>query len=157
MLKNPKDEAFCQAFVRSGNASEAWRAATGKTKNADVHAAEFMVKHGIKDRIAEIRKEMEQEFGMERKEWLLRLLNLADRARIAEDRTAERQALREIGLAMSEWYAADRKEVAIAASTSAPTAAQLMANPVAVEAICRSIAASPEGRAAMQRALENAA
>ena len=55
-LKNPGDEAFCQAFVRCGNASEAWRQATGKTKNADVHGAEFMVKHGIAQRLRFIDK-----------------------------------------------------------------------------------------------------
>ena len=73
MLRNPKDEAFCQAYVRSGNASESWRSATGKRKNADVHGAEFMVKHGIKERINEIRKEMEQGFKMTREGWLGRL------------------------------------------------------------------------------------
>jgi hypothetical protein len=157
MLTNPRDEAFCQAFVRSGNASEAWRVATGKSKNADVHGAEFMVKHGIKERIAEIRKEMEQAFTMNREQWLERFMSIADRARNAEDRTAERQALREIGLAMPAWYSADRKEVAVTATTSAPTAEQLLSNLVAVEAICRSIAGNPKGREVMRRALAEVA
>lgn len=54
-LKNPKHEAFAQLFAVSGNASAAWREVTGKTKDADKHAAEFGVIRGMAERIAEIK------------------------------------------------------------------------------------------------------
>jgi hypothetical protein len=54
-LKNPKHERFAQLYAVSGNASAAWREATGKTKDADAHSASFMVIHGMKERIEEIR------------------------------------------------------------------------------------------------------
>jgi phage terminase small subunit len=54
-LKNPKHESFAQAYAVIGNASEAWRRATGRKKDADVRAAEFMSQRSIKQRIAEIR------------------------------------------------------------------------------------------------------
>lgn len=54
-LKNPKHERFAQLFAVSGNASAAWREVTGKTKDADAHSASFMVIHGMKARIDEIR------------------------------------------------------------------------------------------------------
>lgn len=57
-LKNIKHEQFAQNFCICGNASEAWRQATGKTKDANVHADEFMAVHGMKDRINEIRAAM---------------------------------------------------------------------------------------------------
>jgi len=56
-LKNPKHEAFAQEFVLTGNASEAWRRATGKTEGADKYAAEFGVIRGMAERIAEIQSE----------------------------------------------------------------------------------------------------
>jgi hypothetical protein len=88
VLSNPKDEAFCQAYVRSGNASESWRSATGKTKDVDVHGAEFLVKHGIKERIAETRTEMERKFSISREEWLDSFLRLSRKAETAGDFTA---------------------------------------------------------------------
>ncbi len=54
-LKNPKHERFAQLFAVSGNASAAWREVTGKTKDADARSASFMVIHGMKARIDEIR------------------------------------------------------------------------------------------------------
>lgn len=154
MLPNPRHERFAEAYVRSGNAAESWRIATGRTKDADVHGAEFMGKHGIRERITEIRAEMEQGFKMNREEWLQRLKANADESRAAKDRTAERQALREIGLAMAAWYAPERKEAAVTTTISTPTAEALLSNPDGLAAITRRISSTPEGREAMRRALE---
>jgi phage terminase small subunit len=73
----PAHEAFCQHYISTGNASASWRVATGKTgpeaKNADVHAARWLVKAGIKARIAEIRGKLEEK-AMLTKEQVIRFL-----------------------------------------------------------------------------------
>ena len=56
-LRNPRHEAFCQAFVTSGNASAAYRDSGGNGKNADVMADQLMVTNGIAERIAELKAE----------------------------------------------------------------------------------------------------
>lgn len=55
-LKNIRHERFAQEYAQNGNASEAWRQATGKVKDADAHAATFMVINGMQARIQEIRQ-----------------------------------------------------------------------------------------------------
>ena len=56
-LRNPRHEAFCQAFVTSGNASAAYRESGGNGKNADVMADQLMGTNGIAERIAELKAE----------------------------------------------------------------------------------------------------
>jgi hypothetical protein len=55
ILPNAKDELFCQGVASGLNHSEAYRRATGRTKNADCLSAELSVKLGIKERIAELK------------------------------------------------------------------------------------------------------
>jgi hypothetical protein len=55
-LPTPKDEAFCQGVANGLSNAEAWRRATGRTNNADVHGAECIVKNGIKERINELKE-----------------------------------------------------------------------------------------------------
>jgi phage terminase small subunit len=56
-LRNPRHEAFCQAFVTSGNASAAYRESGANGKNADVQAAKLVVTGSIRERIAELKAE----------------------------------------------------------------------------------------------------
>jgi Terminase small subunit len=49
-----RHQAFCQAFVTSGNASAAYRDSGGNGKNADVMADQLMGTNGIAERIAEL-------------------------------------------------------------------------------------------------------
>ena len=56
-LRNPRHEAFCQAFVTSGNASAAYRESGANGKNADVQAAKLVVRGSIRERIAELKAE----------------------------------------------------------------------------------------------------
>ncbi len=76
MLKNPKDEAFCQHYAQYGNASEAWRLATGYTRDADSRSHSLMVKTGIKERISEIRQELAEEVAYTRQEALKDLVSI---------------------------------------------------------------------------------
>ena len=55
MLSNPRHEAFCHAFVTSGNASAAYRESGGNGRNADVIANQLMRTNGIAERIAELK------------------------------------------------------------------------------------------------------
>ena len=57
ILSNPRHEAFCQAFVTSGNASAAYRESGGNGRNADVMANQLMRTNGIAERIAELKGE----------------------------------------------------------------------------------------------------
>ena len=65
MLANAKDEIFCQGVASGLNHSEAYRRATGKTKNADSYADKLMVR-GIKERIAELRDKTSARCSMTR-------------------------------------------------------------------------------------------
>jgi Terminase small subunit len=53
-LKSLRQERFCLLYAVLGNASEAYRQAGYQTKNADVNAAQLMVRPSIVSRIAEI-------------------------------------------------------------------------------------------------------
>jgi hypothetical protein len=55
-LATPKDEAFCQGVASGLPKAEAWRRATGRTNNADVHCDQLMGKRGITERITELKE-----------------------------------------------------------------------------------------------------
>lgn len=110
----------------------------------------------IAGRLTEIRSDMETEFKMTREQWLERLLSNADNCRAANDHGAERQALREIGLAMPGYYPAGRQEIAVQAVASLPPLERLLECPATVEALGRVMGKTEEGRAVLQRMLERA-
>lgn len=56
-LANARHEAFAVAYALTSNASESYRKATGKAKNADVLSIDWLVKPGIPERINELRLE----------------------------------------------------------------------------------------------------
>jgi|GEM_PF-5786726 len=154
MLRNVRHESFAQAFAVCGNASEAWRQAGGKGWNANVVGSRWLAKVDIAARIAEIRGEMEQGFKMTREQWLQRLKDNADSCKAAKDRSAERQALREIGLAMPAWYPAGRQEIAVETVPRGPSLEELLSDPATVESLARVLGKSEIGRAAMRAMLE---
>lgn len=69
-LANAAHERFCQEYAVSSNAADAWRKATGKSANADVHSAKWIVKDGFSERIAAIRKESARVAKID-KDWLI--------------------------------------------------------------------------------------
>lgn len=157
MIQNPRHESFCQAYVRSGNAAAAWREAGGTGGNADVNGSQWLVKAGIPERIAEIRGEMEKGFAMDRDAWLRRLLANADKSRESGALAGERQALREIGLAMSAWYPAGKQEISVETKPPLPAAESLLATSRSVEAIIRCLQRTEQGRAALLKLREQPA
>jgi len=54
-LKNPKHEAFAQAYAVGRNASKAWRTAGGKGNKPNVQGSKWVAKPAIKARIEELR------------------------------------------------------------------------------------------------------
>lgn len=70
VLSNPRQEAFAQLYVETGNASEAWRRVTGKTGNADVNAFKWLGRPEVKARIAEIQAENDRLCQLKRDEAL---------------------------------------------------------------------------------------
>jgi hypothetical protein len=61
---------FFQMFVAAAvSLSEAYRRVTEKTANADVHGREFMRKHGMKVRVAEIKAENAAKCEMSKEEY----------------------------------------------------------------------------------------
>jgi hypothetical protein len=69
-LSSARHELFAQGVASGLTGSEAYRRAIGKGKNADVHAAEFMARPGIKERIAEIRDAAAEKSELKREEVL---------------------------------------------------------------------------------------
>ena len=68
-LKSVRDERFAQYVAAAVSLSEAYRRVTGKTANADVHGREFMRKHGMKARVAEIKAENAAKCEMSKEEY----------------------------------------------------------------------------------------
>ena len=69
VLKSVRDERFAQYVAAAVSLSEAYRRVTGKTANADVHGREFMRKHGMKARVAEIKAENAAKCEMSKEEY----------------------------------------------------------------------------------------
>jgi len=69
-LNNPRHERFCQAYVTTGNASEAYRQAGFKSKEVDGNAGRLIVRDSISSRIAEIRAELQRKSAISREEAL---------------------------------------------------------------------------------------
>jgi len=106
-LKNIRHEKFCLWYVLSGNASEAYRQAGFRTKNADVTGPRLLVKVGIQRRIAELKpkKPLNREGLIE---WLEDMMS-----RPADEPVKWSDKLRaaEIIARMCGYNAADRVEV----------------------------------------------
>lgn len=107
-LKNPKHEAFAQAYALGMPASQAYVecVSIGKAcsdRTAEVTGSKLTKESEIALRIAELRKkvgdEADRKFNLTKDRWLDRLEKIADKAEEAEDFSASTGALREIGKA----------------------------------------------------------
>lgn len=105
VLPNPREERFCQFRAEGKTASESYVLAGYKAN--DGNACRLNGIERIQDRIAELL----QGFSMTRLQWLESLGRIAAKAEKAGDFSAARGCLREIGLAMPEWYAAEKVQV----------------------------------------------
>ena len=68
VLKRIRDEKFAQYVAGGVSLSEAYRGLV-KTANADAHGREFMRKHGMKARVAEIKAENAAKCEMSKEEY----------------------------------------------------------------------------------------
>lgn len=59
---SPRHLKFCQEYVLSGNASDAWRKAGYKGKNADVDASKLLVNPGIQKEIKRLQEQASKKF-----------------------------------------------------------------------------------------------
>src|SRR6187402_2251038 len=98
MLTNPRHEKFAQGLAAGMTGDASYAAAGFKADRG--HAARLAANGSVRGRLEELQRRAEEKFEMDRNEWLQRLKENADNCNAANDRTAERQALREIGLAM---------------------------------------------------------
>jgi phage terminase small subunit len=108
MLSNPRHEAFCHAFVTSGNASAAHRESGGNGRNADVIANQLMRTNGIAERIAELKAEAAAKTEFTRANMLAFLAKV-----IRTESGQMRDRLRAIELLakMCGWQAPERHEI----------------------------------------------
>lgn len=67
---NDRDELFCRYVVSGKTDTEAYRLAGFTGKHADKRAAEVRGRQGIKDRIAQMRKENEEAFRLTKEQVL---------------------------------------------------------------------------------------
>ena len=113
----PIQERFCQLFVMLGNASEAYRQAGYKgIKNADVHGAELMVRHGICKRVAEIKAQNASKMALTRGEALNILAEIARGPRDEFIKASDQERAIEIASRMCGWNEPD--EVRLSAANS---------------------------------------
>lgn len=97
----PKQEAFCQAYTSTGNASEAYRASYSAGNMADgsvrSEASKLLSNPNITQRLDEIYADMQEEHGVTR-ETITRML-LEDRTLAREQEQAAAAATATMGLA----------------------------------------------------------
>ncbi len=95
--------SYAAAGLAAGDAyGRVYPKASKATRETDGPAP--LRKAQVKSRVAELQAKVEKEFGMTRVEWLESLARVAKKAEDAEDFSASRGCLREIGLAMPGWY-----------------------------------------------------
>jgi Terminase small subunit len=92
-LARIRQENFAQLYVELGVASAAYRQAGYKGKDADVHGHELMVNHGVRARIAEIRREKEEKAQLTKDEAIRLLGQIAKNGQRDSDRIAAANTL----------------------------------------------------------------
>jgi hypothetical protein len=110
-LKNIRQERFCLLYAVLGNASEAYRQAGYQTNNADVNAAQLMVKPSIVSRIAEINAQIAPKKVRNREGILEWLDDLMSRPADEPVKWSDKLRAAEIIARMCGYNAADRVEV----------------------------------------------
>lgn len=93
-LKNYRHEQFAQHFVRTNNASEAYRFAGYAAKDADVSGHKLLVKTSIAQRIAEIRRDLSRKSKLTKE---VAIEDLTAMAQHGESDSIKLQAYSQIG------------------------------------------------------------
>jgi hypothetical protein len=109
-LANLRHEMFAQAYVVSGNASEAYRRAFENKANADVHAAGLIVNPSICERISELRAKTAQRVEKSREDIVDFLCQIVDERRVA---TKEQLKAAELLNKMCGWNEPEKVEQAM--------------------------------------------
>lgn len=110
MLDSPKDERFAQEYVKSNNASEAWRKATGKVQNSGGNAAALLKRPEIKRRIIEIRSENEKKLTVSKDQALEILSSIA----LAGERDSDKIAALKLAGQWTNWETGNQAENKVA-------------------------------------------
>jgi hypothetical protein len=150
VLKNVRHEKLAHGIAAGMTADAAYAAAGFKPDRGN--AARLTANDSVRSRVEELQAEAEAEFVMSRTEWLESFARLARKSEEARDYSAAKGCLREIGLALPQWYAPQKSEMKVDARP-APTLDELVQSPAAVECLVESLVESELGRAAMRRAL----
>ena len=81
MKLTPKQEKFCHIYIKTGNASEAYRGAYStknmKPNTVNVRASELLADSKVSVRVAELQKELYKKELITREEAVLKLVNLS--------------------------------------------------------------------------------
>lgn len=78
-LKNLKHEAFCQAYIKTGNQVTSYKAGYGDNKSAKSNAVRLMANEGIIARLSELRAALSKENKID----INNVMQFADRIRQA--------------------------------------------------------------------------
>lgn len=150
VLKNARHEKFAHGIAAGMTADAAYAAAGFKPDRGN--AARLTANDSVRSRVEELQAEAEAEFVMSRTEWLESFARLARKSEDARDYSAAKGCLREIGLALPQWYAPQRSEMKVAARP-VPTLDELAQSPAAIDCLSEVLGKSDMGRAAMRRVL----
>jgi hypothetical protein len=142
VLRNARHESFARKIAAGMTRDAAYGSAGFKRDRG--HAARLAANGSIAARVGELQRKAESKFEMSRMEWLEGFARLARKAEKARDFSAAKACLREIGLALPQWYAPQKAEVVLDAKVvQKPDMAQILANPATVEAIGRRMREAP--------------
>ncbi len=145
VLKNARQEKFAQGLATGLTGDAAYTAAGYKPDRGN--AARLTANDIVSARVAELQKRAEAKFELSRLDWLESFARLARKAEKAGDFTAARGCLREIGLALSSWYAPQKAELAVdTPAAPKPSMQGLLTSQATLDAIGRAVAATPGAR-----------
>ena len=150
-LKNPRHEIFAQRVASGMPAGSAYAAAGFQPDRG--HASRLASNGNVSERITELQREAGGTFGMDRQQWLSRLESNANDCRAEGKLSGERQALREIGQALSFYSADAQAGTAQRQAEGVDPLEELCASPSARGALISGLLKSPVMRRELQDAL----
>lgn len=104
-LPSAKHEAFAKLVAKGEYAAEAYRAVyRAKPSVAETNGPRLLRTAQVRARVTALQKQVEQGFTMKRVEWLESFARVAAKAEAVGDYAACVGALRQIGLALPQWY-----------------------------------------------------
>lgn len=151
MLPNKRRELFAQSVVSGMSAAEAYRKHWPKASKAtaETNGPEVARDTQVKLRISELRelvgRKVDEEFPMTRVEWLKSFARIADKAEDAQDFSAAKGCLREIGLAIKDWYAPEEIGLSINYERPEEAISRAQERGLDVERMVKSVMAGRKG------------